>query len=565
MRHYNIPIFMPEQACPFRCIYCNQYSIASQHKTTSISEVKKIVESHLDSFTATDRYVEVAFFGGNFTGLPVELQDAYLDVVQPYIAGGQVQSIRCSTRPDYVSSTRLKQLKAKGMLHIELGAQSTDDDILRICRRGHSSETIRQASQMILDEGLVLGLQMMTGLPHDTLEKSMKTAEDIVSLGASETRIYPCIVVRNTALEQLFRKGEFTPLTICEAVDRSAKLFSYFQQHNVTVLRIGLHQSADLNEGAYIAGPYHPNFAEMVFSRIWSDRFDTISLPDRKIEIEVSPSQLNHAAGWNADNRNRLLKRYDEVRFSGNASLLPDEWIAKPLVSKARQPRLIIADSRMPSEAKAKLESFGKVLWLEPTDFVYQSISAHPDIYFFKTENGLVAARNTPTQWLSVLKENGIKVIPGSSNVGNDHPQTTRFNAATVGTTLVHNLRFTDETVRSLYKNNIHVNQGYTRCNLASVGHNSCITSDKGIFETLTGKGFNVFFVDPSPVVLPGHRNGFFPGCCGLFGKTLFVCGSLDCIPEKKELLAWLSKRRIEVVELYNGPLADVGGIFMLK
>lgn len=563
MRHYNIPIFMPEQACPFRCIYCNQYSIASQHKTTSISEVKKIVESHLDSFTATDRYVEVAFFGGNFTGLPVELQDAYLDVVQPFIASGQVQSIRCSTRPDYISRERLKQLKAKGMLHIELGAQSTDDEILRICRRGHTFETIRQASQMILDEGFVLGLQMMTGLPNDTLEKSLKTAEDIVLLGASETRIYPCIVVRNTALEQLFKKGEFTPLTINEAVDRSAKLYSYFQQHNVTVLRIGLHQSVDLNEGAYVAGPYHPNFAEMVFGRIWSDRLNTIDLTARKIEIEVNPSQLNHAAGWKSANRNELLKRYDEVRFSGNADLQPDEWIAKPLVPKTKQLRLIITDSRMPQEAKTKLETFGKVLWLEPTDFVYQSISAHPDIYFFETKDGLIAARNTPPQWLTTLKENGIKVTYGSSEVGADHPLTTHFNAETIGNTLVHNLKFTDGTIKNLYKNSIHVNQGYTRCNLIAIDRHSCITSDKGIFETLTAKGFDVFFIDPSPIVLAGHKNGFFPGCCGIFNNTLFVGGSLENILEKNELVLWLSNHKINIVELYNGPLVDVGSIII--
>ena len=276
MKHYNIPIFLPELACPYRCVYCNQFSITGNNDIVKPEDVKNIIDSHLTSFKEENRFVEVAFFGGNFTGLPVKMQNDYLEVVQPYLDKNLVHGIRCSTRPDYISLQRVKEIKHLGMRNIELGAQSTNDEVLNHCKRGHTYNDIVEASQIILSEDITLGLQMMIGLPYDSEEKDFQTARDIVSLGAKETRIYPCIVVNDTELETMYRNGEYKALSINEAVSRSAKLYSYFIENQVKVLRIGLHQSDELDAGGYVAGPYHKNFAEMVFSHIWKEKFENL-------------------------------------------------------------------------------------------------------------------------------------------------------------------------------------------------------------------------------------------------------------------------------------------------
>lgn len=570
MKHYNIPIFLPELACPYRCVYCNQFSITGKQHLPEIQDVKNIIEKHLNSFQKDDRFVEVAFFGGNFTGLPEKMQDDFLKTVQPYMENGLVDGIRCSTRPDYVDEKRMKILKSFGMKNIELGAQTTNDEILLKCGRGHTFKDIEEASQIITSEGMTLGLQMMLGLPFDTFENDMRTARDIVRLGAKETRIYPCIVVKDTELESLYHEKKYVPLSIEDAVEQSAILHEFFSDNGVKVLRIGLHTSEDLDNQAYVAGPYHKNFAEMVFSKIWGKKirsvienvekcqdFHSDDLMVRKtsrssVTIEVPENQLNHAIGYKAENKKMLETVYKSVIYKSieKSSSIPETTI--------------IASSTMPSDAKKKLQTLGNVIWLEPSGLAYPSISSHPDIFFFcdneRNCESIVCASNTPTEWLENIK---LPVIKGGKPVGNKYPETVHYNAVGIDNILIHNLQFSDEKL--LTKSvQINVNQGYTRCNLLALNETNYITSDLGIKKTLEKHGFDVFYVDPQQIVLPGQKYGFFPGCCGLFGDNVVICGSLNHLKECKELKKFIRRNKMKIIELYNGELVDVGSLFFL-
>ena len=565
MKHYNIPIFLPELACPFRCVYCNQFSITGRQKLPDIQDVINTIEKYLSSFPKNDRFVEVAFFGGNFTGLPLKMQDDFLKIVQPYLEKGLVDGIRCSTRPDYIDEKRVKELKMLGMRSIELGAQSTNDDVLRKCGRGHTFKDIENASQMIVNEGVTLGLQMMLGLPFDSFEKDMQTARDIVRLGAKETRIYPCIVVKDTELERLYRSGEYSPLTLDEAVEQSATLYEYFSENEVKVLRLGLHTSDDLNGEALVEGPYHNNFAEMVFSRIWGLKFDKIAEKSDKIVIEIPKNQLNHAIGYKGENKKKLQERYKNVTF-----ICRD---ARPCVSTTNHVstarHTIIASTTMPEEAKESLSKMGDVIWLEPSDKAYPSISSHPDIFFFcKDERHCESVICAPNIDEGITHAVSQRV--GKNDVGHKYPETIPYNAVGVGNLLVHNLKYTDEKIMELYENvskksvQINVNQGYTRCNLLALDEKNFITSDFGIKKTLEENDFNVFYVDPHQVTLHGHEHGFFPGCCGLVDDCVVVCGSLKHLKECKELKKFIRRNKMKIIELYDGELVDVGSIFFI-
>ena len=577
IKHYNIPIFLPEMACPYRCVYCNQFSITGLNDIIKAEDVKAIIDSHLASFKEEQRFVEVAFFGGNFTGLPVQMQNDYLEAVQPYLDKGLVDGIRCSTRPDYISYHRVQEIKRYGMRNIELGAQSTNDEVLKHCRRGHTYNDIAEASQIILSQGITLGLQMMIGLPFDTEEKDFQTAKDIVNLGAKETRIYPCIVVKDTELETMYRNGEYQALTIEEAVKRSATLYSYFTENQVKVLRIGLHTSDELDSEAYVAGPYHKNFAEMVFSNIWKEKLTNIKTESKNIIINVPESQINHAIGWKGENKKLLSERFGNVTFKAKDERLKTKdnrqgclSLSKAgfgtstssvtdfdftITSKEELPT-IIADGRMPEEAKRNLKKLGDVLFLNPTETTYKSISAHPDIFFFQTEDGLIYAPNAPKKIVKELKKRKIKLTEGKKEVGKKYPETVPYNAVGIGDTLIHNLKHTDSTILSLYENHIHVNQGYTRCNLVALNENAfitsmedykevaetqrrkdaeCCASTNSATEKLKAQGsefrvqsseFKVLYIDPKQIKLEGHDHGFFPGCCGVWNNNLIVCGS---------------------------------------
>ena len=612
-KHYNIPVFLPELACPYRCVYCNQFSITGLNDIVKAEDVKHIIDSHLSSFKEENRFVEVAFFGGNFTGLPLKMQNDYLDAVQPYLDKGLINGIRCSTRPDYITQQRVREIKHLGMLNIELGAQSTDNEVLKHCKRGHSFEDIAEASQIILSEGITLGLQMMIGLPSSSEATDMQTAEDIVRLGAKETRIYPCIVVKDTELEIMHNSGEYQALTIEDAVRRSAKLYSYFTENDVKVLRIGLHTSDELDSTAYVAGPYHKNFAEMVFSHIWKEKLTqtlTQTQTHTDIIINVPESQINHAIGWKGENKKLLLERFDSVEFKSqrHRDAETQSQFDFTITSKEELPT-IIADSRMPEEAKKNLKKLGDVLFLNPTEITYKSISAHPDIFFFQTEDGLIYAPNAPKRIVKELKKRKIKLTEGKKEVGKRYPETVPYNAVGIGDTLIHNLKHTDSTILSLYPNHIHVNQGYTRCNLVALNENAFITSMedyKEVAETQrrrdaecdasTGSAAEklmaqsrdastmsfikqnentftedivdtsvqkfVLYIDPRQIKLEGHDHGFFPGCCGVWKNNLIVCGSTKYLKEKEELDRFLKDNNFNLIELYDGELVDVGSVF---
>jgi len=300
-------------ACPHRCIYCNQYVISGQDKLPDAQDVVRLIERNLSTMPA-DCHKRVAFFGGSFTCLPQTVQNRYLDVVQPYLRSNVIEGIQLSTRPDYIDESILQNLKEKGVTLVELGAQSLDDEILRRCGRGHSVADVECSSALIRAYGIDLGLQMMIGLPGDTLETSMHTAERIAALGATCTRIYPTLVVEGTKLADDHRQGKYRPLPLEEAVRWCKELYQYFQSAGVRVLRMGLHPTQDLRDGTgLLAGPFHVSFKELVLTEIWRDRIkQQIDREGREdIEVMVPEGEMNYAVGYGSSNR----KSFPEVTF----------------------------------------------------------------------------------------------------------------------------------------------------------------------------------------------------------------------------------------------------------
>jgi histone acetyltransferase (RNA polymerase elongator complex component) len=268
--------------------------------------------------------VEIAFFGGNFTGLPQNEQEAYLKAAAKWVEAGKINGIRISTRPDYINGQVLGLLKSYGVISVELGAQSLDEDVLRLAGRGHSAKHVEEASKMMLDAGFVLGLQMMIGLPGDTLEKNMHTARRIAELGASETRIYPTLVIRGTQLEQMYLEGSYQPLSLDETIDRCKQLLLFFEDRKVKVLRLGLHPSEGLNQGPdLVAGPFHPALKELVTTAIWKEIFrETVkNKKENCLILTVAPKELNAAIGHKAANKKSLLKHFEKVEFKTNTNL----------------------------------------------------------------------------------------------------------------------------------------------------------------------------------------------------------------------------------------------------
>lgn len=311
-RHVNIPIFIPHLGCPNQCVFCNQRTISGVEEFNP-SDLKEIIEKSLSTIEP-DAEVEIAFFGGSFTGIDRELMISLLDIAYSYVLSGKVSSIRCSTRPDYIDASILDILTARGVKVIELGLQSSSDSVLKKSKRGHDRACELRACKMIVERGITLIGQMMIGLPGSELAEELECARFIADVGASGARIYPTVVFRDTELCSMCESGEYQALTEEEAIERSAKVFESFIENNIDVIRIGLCASENLSDiSKYFCGPNHPALGEMVINRYYLNKImknaEDLGLSDQHIlKIKVSRGSLSKAIGQKKRNKH-LLKR----------------------------------------------------------------------------------------------------------------------------------------------------------------------------------------------------------------------------------------------------------------
>ena len=333
MKHANISLFVPHQGCPHQCSFCNQKTISGSVKQLTPSEVRETLEKAI-SDGVDPQNTEIAFFGGSFTAIEREYMLSLLEETRPFIENGSFCGIRVSTRPDAIDDEILGILKEYKVTSIELGAQSTDEQVLLFNHRGHTRDDIIKASGLIKKYGFSLGLQMMTGLLGDTPEKSLKTAEDIISLKPDTVRVYPTIVLEGTYLGELFKKGEYKPQSVEEAVELCATLLKRFYEENITVIRLGLHSGGNVEEG-FLAGPYHPAFGELCESKIYLEKAKEIlsekypvenknicSLSQKKeITLFVNDREISKMTGQRSVNKIALKRAGWEISVKGMKTL----------------------------------------------------------------------------------------------------------------------------------------------------------------------------------------------------------------------------------------------------
>jgi len=231
--------------------------------------------------------VELAFYGGNFTGLPVDVQEALLAHAATYIGrkdrqpstGGSIPAsdgeapnrqpltgIRVSTRPDHLDTDTIKRLKGYGVTTVEIGAQTMVPEILESLQRDHTPDDTVRAVKRLHEAGIAAGVHLMTGLPGELPGQAVFSARRVAEMKPDHVRIHPLVVLEGSPLARLWRQGRFRPLSLTAAVRRVAGMVRVFQQHGIPVARMGLHPPDGGWGKRLLAGPWHPAFSELVHS-----------------------------------------------------------------------------------------------------------------------------------------------------------------------------------------------------------------------------------------------------------------------------------------------------------
>lgn len=331
MKHYNIPIFVPHKGCPNDCVFCNQKKITGTLKDITVEDIYNTIEEHLKTLPKENRIIEVAFFGGSFTGIDFDMQGQFLSAAHKYIKTGLINGIRLSTRPDYIDRKILEQLKKYNVTTIELGVQSLDENVLKMSNRGHTENDVYDAVKLIKEYDFSLGLQMMTGLPGDNDEKSIKTAKKIISLKPDFVRIYPTLVLKDTKLEDMYKNGEYSPQEIDNAVMLCKNLLLLFEEANIPVIRISLQTTDEISpNGSLVAGPFNSQFRELVESEIYFDKFLEV-LKDVSFDnaiIFVNTKEISKAVGPKKSNIERINKNCNiSIKIMGRDNIIPGDFI----------------------------------------------------------------------------------------------------------------------------------------------------------------------------------------------------------------------------------------------
>jgi len=309
-----IPFFIPHAGCPHQCVFCNQKNIIGQSTSVDPSTIARTINAYLDK-TEQREPAQVAFYGGSFTALPIEVQKSYLEACQPFIASGRIKGIRLSTRPDCISREILALLRDHHVDTIELGVQSMDDAVLMRSGRGHTAADTIHAVTLLREQDFTIGLQLMPGLPGDTAGTFMTTVSTVIAMRPAFVRIYPALVIKDTPLETLYRTGQFTPLSLDEAVQWCRNAFLQFERANIAVIRMGLQPTEELQKpGTILAGPYHSAFRQLVDSLVLLDRMRA-ALQQRApgagpAHLFSHPSEVAAAIGQKRSNIIALKKEF---------------------------------------------------------------------------------------------------------------------------------------------------------------------------------------------------------------------------------------------------------------
>lgn len=333
-KHKNIPFFTPHSGCKNSCVFCSQVKITGKESTEyEIDDEVKSLKNTIDESLATikNANTQLAFFGGSFTGIERHRMIALLETVFSYVKNGKINSIRVSTRPDYIDQSILDTLREYAVTDIELGIQSINDKVLRACARGHNSSIVYKSAELIIKNGFNLAGQMMVGLPQSTLNEEIQTADAIINMGATGARIYPTVVFEGTVLYDMVIRGLYKPITNEEAVERCARVLDRFVSAGVNILKIGLHSSENLARAEY--GANHPAIGELVKAKLYylriSEILKNMDCRKKQIEIRVSDKEKSKLLGHGRQIINDLIREFD---LAGVDVVIAKNEIFKPII-----------------------------------------------------------------------------------------------------------------------------------------------------------------------------------------------------------------------------------------
>jgi len=245
--------------------------------------------------------------------------------------------------------------------------------------------------------------------------------------------------------------------------------------------------------------------------------------------------------------------------------------------------KLIFVSNQLYQELACELTRQGEIVYVPSTQKCYWQINHHVDIHLLRVLNRLFIDSETfeklriSFRGLSDLRFDELEEIAYwmnyeiysiKSQLSNRYPLSVCFNAKVCNNLLIHNLLMTDPHIlRYANEHNIktiHTNQGYSGCSILLLDETTGITSDHGVFETLSDSSMEILLIQEGFIELEGFSSGFIGGATFVCGNTVYFNGDLSTHPDEKIILDFLKRKGYQAVTVPKKPLKDIGSAIIL-
>lgn len=253
----TVTVLTKPHPCPGNCIYCpSEVQMPKSylpdepgamrglyHKFDPFEQTVARIEALQAIGHPTDK-IELLILGGTWSSYPHDYQDWFVQrcldamngldsasLADAQAANQQAEhknvGLVIETRPDHVDVQELARLRALGVTKVQMGAQSLDDRILDLNKRGHSVDATRRAVSLLRAAGFKIVLHWMPNLLGATLQSDATDFAclwDDPGLCPDEIKIYPCQLLENTELHDYWQRGEYLPYTTEQLVSLIADI-----------------------------------------------------------------------------------------------------------------------------------------------------------------------------------------------------------------------------------------------------------------------------------------------------------------------------------------------------
>jgi elongator complex protein 3 len=257
----TVTVLTGPHPCPGHCIFCpDDVRMPKSYLPDEPGAARAFqnnfdpylqVVSRLQSYEAvghpTDK-IELLILGGTWDAYPRDYQEwfvrrcfdalngvdsATLEEAQQRNENGACRNVGLviETRPDVLNPGELAWLRRLGVTKVQMGAQSLDDDLLRLNRRGHTAADTLRGTSLLRAAGFKIVLHWMPNLLGATIDSDRRdfarlwvSAEDGLGYCPDEIKIYPTQLLENSQLYEIWQRGEYHPYEQDELVSLIADL-----------------------------------------------------------------------------------------------------------------------------------------------------------------------------------------------------------------------------------------------------------------------------------------------------------------------------------------------------